>query len=520
MLLQGGFLVAAQMIVRIINVLYRVPVTNLWGDHGLGIYSDAYQVYSFFLVFASISIPTVISKMVSERLATGQEANAQKVFSCAMKFMSLVGTVCMIIMIAFGYQISIKLYDNPDAAKSIQLLGPTVLLCSVMSVLRGYFQGMNNMMPTAVSEVIEGLLHAVFAVVLAFVLFPRGLDWSVAGGIMGTFIAAVGSILVLSFYYISFRNATASKGKQKAASESSKTIYHQMIRLMIPIIISSTVFSFKSLIDSTMFGKLMIYQGSDPKEVVSLRGIYNGKFTVLLNLPVAIGEAMGSAAVPSIAASKAVNDTHTMNRQFTSMLSAVLLITVPCAFGLAVLGKPILKMLFSSFPMGGELFWIGSSAVVFYSVSYVAGGILNGLSKPEIAMIHSAEGVLLTEALTAVNILVFHMGIYSLALNAVIFSAYIMVMNLRSAMKQCSVKLRFWPLVRGPLWCSAFMSLVCVLSYLFAFAILGSNAWACIISILAGIVTYFFLAVNFHVITPQQLEDLPGSRFLKMFQWK
>ena len=205
MIRQGSFLVASQFIVRLINLLYRIPVTNLWGDKGLGIYSDAYQVYGFFLVFASISIPTVLSKMVGERIATRRYADVKKVLKLSVFLVGGIGFVSMIIMMAFGRLLASGIFLNPEATKPMQFLGPTVFICSLMSVLRGYFQGLNDMKPTAVSEVIEGLLHAVFAVVLAFILNPFGIEWSVTGGIIGTGIGAVGAIVFLPRVLALFR---------------------------------------------------------------------------------------------------------------------------------------------------------------------------------------------------------------------------------------------------------------------------------------------------------------------------
>ncbi|MBO6159136.1 MAG: polysaccharide biosynthesis protein [Firmicutes bacterium] len=521
---QGSFLVASQMIVRAINVLYRIPVTNLWGDKGLGIYSDAYQVYGFFLVFASLSIPTVISKMVGERLATGRYADVKKVLYLGTLLVGGIGFVSMLLMIFGGHYIATAFFSDPEATRPMQFLGPTVLLCSMMSILRGYFQGMNNMKPTAVSEVIEGLLHALFAVVLAFVLIPRGIEWSVTGGIIGTGIGAVGSFLFLAFMYASqlakqTEKEHASDGASMSA-ESTASIYRQMLSLMIPIVISSTVFSVKGIIDATMFGKIMLSMGDDPGHMVAMRGIYSGKFIVLLNLPVAIGEALGAAAVPSIAGSRARGDEKALHEHFASMIRTVLLITVPCAVGLAVLGKPAMHLLFAHANQGGELFWIGSLAVVSYSLSYIAGGVLNGLNLSYISMIHAAIGVVVSSLWNLIGLRVFHLGIYTLALNALLFSSLIMVLNLRSAMKHLNVRMNFFKLAKGPVISSLLMGIWCVFSYVAAFALTGSNVISVVVSIGLGVLAYFFLGVNLHLLDPKDLENLPGGSLFRLFMLK
>ncbi|MBO4796523.1 MAG: polysaccharide biosynthesis C-terminal domain-containing protein, partial [Verrucomicrobia bacterium] len=139
-------------------------------------------------------------------------------------------------------------------------------------------------------------------------------------------------------------------------------------------------------------------------------------------------------------------------------------------------GKPVLRLMFPAAPQGGELFWIGSMAVVFYSLSYIAGGVLNGLGKSHISMIHAGIGVVVTSLWNVFGILVLHWGIYTLAVNAILFSALIMILNLRSAMKFCEVKINYLKLFFGPLICSLIMGVGCIVCYLLFFAITGSNA--------------------------------------------
>ncbi len=513
---QGSILVASSMIVRIMGLLYRIPITNLWGDQGLGTYGDAYQVYSFFLVFACFSIPAMMSKMMGERLATGQFANARKVFRCAMILVGSIGLACMLIM-WFGCDwIAVTMYNNPDAAEGIRFLGPTIWIVSLMSVVRGYFQGMNNMKPTAISEVIEGLLHAVFSVVLAFVMFSMGINWSVTGGILGTGIGAVGGLAFLFICYI--RHQHKSKEGQadiQEATESSKHIYKQMLHLMIPIVLASTIFSLKSMLDASMFGKLMIAKGYEQDVVVAMRGIYTGKFVVLINLPISIGDSLGAASVPSVAASQALGHYEELKERLCSVVKTVLIISIPCAFGLAALGKPVLRMLFSSSYLGGELFWVGSFAVVFYCVNHVATGILQGLNRPQLPMRHAFIGVAITCVLNVLFISVLDLNIYALPLNTLVFSGLLMVMNMRSAVHLCKVKVDFWNMAKMPMLCGAVMAVICVVTYVLIFAVSGSNLISTVGGVVIGAASYFILTVNLKGLTEADLDNLPMGRYLR-----
>lgn len=512
-------MVVASLVVRIMGLLYRIPITNLWGDQGLGTYGDAYQVYSFFLVFASFSIPTMMSKMMGERLATGQYANAKKVFTSALLLVGGIGFTCMLIM-WFGCDwIAVKLYNNPDAALAIRFLGPTILIVSLMSVIRGYFQGMNNMKPTAISEIIEGFLHAVFSVVLAYVLFSLGMNWSVAGGILGTGIGAVGGLAFLIFCYSLYQQRSRmGRTSLRRATEGSSGIYAQMLRLMIPIVLASTVFSLKSMLDASLFGKLMIAKGYEQDVVVAMRGIYTGKFVVLINLPISIGDSLGAAAVPSVAASLALGRYDELRERLCRVVKTTLIVSIPCAFGLAVLGKPILKMLFSSSYKGGELFWIGSFSVVFYCINYVATGILQGLNRPQIPMRNAFIGAAATCVLNVLFVWVLDLSIYALPLNSVVFSGFLMMLNMRAAMRLCKVKVNFWQMAKPTMLCGALMAGICLIGYVLLFAILGSNALATVGSVGLGVVSYFFLMVNLGGIDNTDIENIPMGRLLRYFK--
>ena len=518
---QGSILVASSLLVRIMGLLYRIPITNLWGDQGLGTYGDAYQVYSFFLVFACFSIPAMMSKMRGERLATGQVANASKVFRCAMILVGSIGLFCMFLMWFGCHWIAVNLYNNPDAAEGIRYLGPTIWIVSIMSVVRGYFQGMNNMKPTAISEVIEGFLHAVFSVVLAFTMFSLGMNWSVTGGILGTGIGALGGLLYLVLCYIRYQRKNGiGSGEFRKATESSSHIYRQMLQLMIPIVLASTIFSLKSMLDASLFGKLMIAKGYEQEVVVAMRGIYTGKFVVLINLPISIGDSLGAASVPSVAASQAMGRYDELKERICSVVKTVLIVAVPCAFGLAVMGKPVLKMLFPSSYLGGELFWVGSFAVVFYCINHVATGILQGLNKPQIPMRHAFVGVVISSLLNVFFVSVLDLNIYSLPLNTLVFSGLLMFLNMRSAVKLCKVKVNFWTMSQIPLLCGGIMAIVCLLVYTLLYALLGSNLCATMVSVGIGVIVYFVLMVNLKGITNQDMDNLPMGHYLRYLKLK
>lgn len=173
-IVQGSVLAMASIVVRIIGMLYRIPLTGIIGDKGNGIYSVAYEVYSILLLVSSYSLPLAVSKLMSALVAKGEVRNAKKYFRCAMVFAIFVGGVVAVITYCFAGTIAGTIMKSPMSTISLKVLAPAIFVVAVMGVLRGYFQGMGSMVPTAISQVVEQIFNAVVSVWAAYVLFSYG----------------------------------------------------------------------------------------------------------------------------------------------------------------------------------------------------------------------------------------------------------------------------------------------------------------------------------------------------------
>ena len=160
---QAAILAFASIMVRVLGFLYRIPMTNMIGDTGNAIYSAGYYIYTFLLILSSAGLPAAISKMVSERLAAGEYRNAHKVFQISLIISGMLGFLFMILMIVFAKRIAFFLNEEGTSYYCILTLSPTILIVAIMSVYRGYFQGMNTMLPTAFSQIVEQIFNAFFS---------------------------------------------------------------------------------------------------------------------------------------------------------------------------------------------------------------------------------------------------------------------------------------------------------------------------------------------------------------------
>ena len=298
---QAAILAAAGLFVRFVGFLYRLPMTVLIKDEGNSIYASGFYIYQFLLILSSAGLPAAISKMVSERLARNEFTNAHEVFKVSMKFAAIAGFIAMSVMFIFAEPLSI-IIRSPKSYYSILSLCPTIFIVAIMSVYRGYFQGMKTMVPTAISQIVEQLFHAFFTVFLCYIFVQKSLELGVMGATAGTGIGALFGLIVVVYAYRKekphiYQNI---KNEQNVVLEDNKKIRKILIATAIPIILGTAVFSITNLADMLMVKWKLAASGAfTNSEIDALYGQLSGKFVTLTTLPVAISTAVATAAIPS-----------------------------------------------------------------------------------------------------------------------------------------------------------------------------------------------------------------------------
>ena len=208
-MIQGAILAAAAVIVKIIGALYRIPLTNIIGDEGNGFLGYAYEIYAMALMLSSFSLPIAVSKLVSTKMAMHQPRNAFRIFKCAMMFAVSVGAVVALAIFLGADMISRHLMESPLSVYTLKVLAPALFIVAVLGVMRGYFQGMGTMVPTAISQVLEQIINATVNIVGASIMIKVGMAaakkqdnpllepaYGAAGGTAGT---ATGALVALLF---------------------------------------------------------------------------------------------------------------------------------------------------------------------------------------------------------------------------------------------------------------------------------------------------------------------------------
>ncbi|MCI2058627.1 MAG: polysaccharide biosynthesis protein, partial [Oscillibacter sp.] len=383
MLVQGAILAAAGFVTKIIGFLYRIPMANLLGNAGNGIYSVSFGIYNIALTLSSCSMPLAVSKMVSARTARGDERSARRVFADALVFAVLLGGAAALIL-HFGAGALEELYHRPGLAKPLRVLAPTTFVVALLGTFRGWFQGHGNMVPTAVSQILEQIVNAFVSVIAAWQLMriyaadPQAEAWGAAGGTLGTLAGAAAGLAFVMFLF--FRTRRPRSGL-RSAPEAHFLIYRQLILTVIPVVLSQTIYQIGYTLDDFLFGNVMALRGFADAEVSALQGVFNTQYNQMVNLPVAIATAMAASAVPSIvAASVGRGSRRELQRKITAVIKLNMAVAIPCAVGLSVLAFPIMHLLFPSLGnkelLAVRLLQTGSSAAVFYALSTITTAVL------------------------------------------------------------------------------------------------------------------------------------------------
>ena len=403
---QGSILAIASILVRVIGLVYRIPMANIIGNEGNGIYSAAFEIYNLLLIISSYGMPMAVSKMVSAKCAKKQYKNAYYIFRCSMIF-SIVSGGLAALFVFFGADMLENNFFSKyhGIAIPLRVLAPTIFIVAVMGTLRGLFQGRNTMMPTAISQIFEQIVNAFVSVAAAWSLMrshsasSKISAWGAAGGTLGTCLGALTAFLILLVIYWAYRPVMKRHERHDKVSveDSLKATYKLIAWTVIPIILSQTVYQLSGIVDVTLFNVVMGGKNFADKTVSSLLGIYSTNYRVLVSVPIAVSTAIASSMIPGLAFSVAEGDMPSVRHKVSIAVKFNMIIAFPSAVGLAVLAQPIIRLLFpsSDYIVGGTMLMLGSSCVIFYALSTVTSGVLQSIDRMSLPVIHSLISLIL-----------------------------------------------------------------------------------------------------------------------------
>lgn len=441
--LKGAFILTLSMIaVKLCGLAQKVLLTNLYGtlqgnyaEFGTALFSNAYELYVPLFTLATVGFPIAVSRLVSESYAKERYNDIKQIYKVAKPFFIVMGILCFLLM-AVGSFFYIEYINSPYSLPAMLVLAPTIFFGCLVSIYRGYYEGLRNMTPTAVSEVIEAFSKIAIGVVLSYIVVNVGINrYTSTGTIFGlTFesadeayrtlvsISVAASIFgitmgsVLAFVYLRIRFAR-TKGDipedyylRSVEAISKRETFLKMCKTALPVGIGSLVMSISSTIDASIIQNLMYNMAvTQPEALLAefnhvldneitadkitihtcIWGYYSASLT-LSSLVVSVTQVFGTSAMPNVTNAYTKGNRKELKESIETVLRLTTMFAFPCAIGLAVLASPILSLVYSGNPnisqFGGEVLQVLGISVIFMGTITPICSMLQGIGKVKTTM--------------------------------------------------------------------------------------------------------------------------------------
>lgn len=425
-------LTAATLASKILGFIYVVPFSALVGQTGLGLYSYGYTPYTILLSLATLGFPLAVSKFVSKYQSMGDYETGYRLFKSGLLVMSITGLLAFLLLFFMAPVITPLVLPNEQAGVNsyeditftIRMVSVALLIVPIMGMIRGYFQGSGQMMPTAVSQVIEQIVRICFILSAAFLIMNVGngeIGLAVGFATFGAFIGGLAGLAVLLMYLFKSRTTIIGLAQSKHSNKPLplKAMYKELIWYAVPLSIVGLAIPLFQLIDTmTINGALArIGMGEVSENFV---GVLTQSAHKIVLIPMALATALSITLVPTITRAYTEGDQVKLQRLITQTFQLILFITLPAAVGLAVLSDPIFVALFSieDLAIGGETLQYYGPITLLFSLFSVTAAILQGINRQMLAITALLSGLILKLALN-------HLLLVSMGPNGAILATYI-----------------------------------------------------------------------------------------------
>ncbi|MEG0924831.1 MAG: polysaccharide biosynthesis protein [Anaerovoracaceae bacterium] len=515
----AAILAIAGVVIKLLGAVFRIPLTNLLGDDGMAYYGVSYAVYGVFLVLATAGIPVAISKLVSERIAIGNHKAAHKVFIVSFGLLFFIGLVSFLACY-FGASVIAEFVGIPEAALSLKAIAPALFLVPMFSAFRGYFQGRQNMNPTAISEILEQGTRVIVGLSLSFFLIDKGLEQAAAGATFGASAGAMAGLGIIVMIYLLNRNIIHKKiSMHNQDVEDTISILKRIIVIAVPIIIGAEIMPIMTTIDTGIIINRLQATGWTYEEAKSLYSQYSAYCNSLIAFPQVFTQAVAISLVPAISGFFRTKDMSKVHENINLGLRTTMIMAFPCAFGIFTLAEPILILLYplqkASAIAAAPTLMIMAISVVFLAISQTTTGILQAIGKQTIPVKNLAIGAAIKVVVTYLLVGVVAINVRGAAIGTMVAYIITLVLNERAIRKYTDTTVEFNLTYVKPCIASLVMAVVVFATHRVLLGLAG-NSIATLVGILVGVVVYGIMIFKIKAISKEELLLVPGGAKL----WK
>ncbi|MFN2340160.1 MAG: oligosaccharide flippase family protein [Halanaerobium sp.] len=373
---------AAGIISKFLGFAYRIALPRMIGSEGVGIYQLAYPIYTILLVVSTSGMPIALARIISEQNTKNNYKNSYKIFKTALSLNFFVGLILTISMVLISKPV-INLFNwDQRVLYSVLTLSPAVFLVSLISVYRGFFQGLQNMKPTAYSQIFEQLIRIISMFFVVSLFLPYGIKFSAAAATAGAVFGALAALLLLIYLYYKqktkiWQQIELSSIKNYDFKNNSKKI----LSLALPVTIGALITPLMGFIDAAIVPARLAAGGFN--NPLALYGNLSGMAMVLVHFPTVITLALATSLVPAISEAFALNNQELVSSRAETAVRITILISLPSAVGLFLLARSLSAVIFATPAAAVPLYFV-AWGVIFIALKQVSSAMLQGIGRVKI----------------------------------------------------------------------------------------------------------------------------------------
>lgn len=554
-------LTIATVIVKLVGALFKIPLGNIMGNTGMGYFNTSYNLFNVVYSLAIAGLPVAVAKLVAENEALGRHKNTRKILSISRVLFIATGLTGTCIML-FGARLYSNAVNNPNAFGAVIALAPTIFFACVMSIYRGYYEGLKNMYPTAISQIVEAVIKTVAGLgftVLAMTLAQNSysstgsvfgiavggeeeaqiliLAFAAAGAVLGVSVSTIGgAVYLLIRHRTKGDGITAQELEESPAPEETKRILKSLIKIAIPVCLGAVAVSLTSLIDGfSVMNRLEVALEADMSSIVVqygdvlptakedipnfLYGAY-GLAQTLFNLVPAITTTFGISALPAISSAWALKDERELTKNVSAALKITCLVAIPAGIGMSVLSEPIIRLIY--FNKADEaiiavpVLQILGLAVMFVSFMTPINSMLQGIGRADLPVKLMLVGGALKLVVNYIFVAMPQFNIKAASWGTLACYVFIAFASVIVLVKQTKIKLDFKTVFLKPLISGIICGITAVGTY-FLLSKSFSNGVSTLASIGVAAVFYVISLIFLKTLAKDDILMLPkGEKLVKI----
>lgn len=510
LLMGTAVLVAAGLFNRILGFIYQILIINLIGAKGIGLYNMVFPVYILAIVIASAGIPLAVSKFVSAEAGRNNLLGARHILRVAILFLLCTGVICTLLLYWFAPYLKKNIFPNPESYIVFRTLLPGILMICLSSAFRGYFQGLMQMTPTAITLVVDQIVRVVSGFFFARLLLPHGIAYGAMGSALGLVLGELAGLLTILLIYKHF-SAQSRLNLYTGPIQGQGNLLVEMLQFSIPVTLSRIVATIILSMEATMIPKLLILAGSTMDEATAMYGQLTGMALPILAIPSILTSSLATAMVPAVSEASSAKQNRLLGERIGESLKVTICAGLPAVVVFYLIPQQLTSLLFHN-PQAGQALKILALGGLFYYLQQTTTGILQGLGQANLPL----RNLLIASLLELIG-LIYLVRIPGLGLTGVAWAinisfVVVSILNLINIINLVGIMVSLQKLIIIPLVSSIILGFTLLLSCRFFVYLSLGSAWTTISALVISSSLYFSLLLLTGVIDTRNLRRFTNNK--------